>query len=447
VETIAAMAKRLVVFTRYPEPGRTKTRLIGHLGADGAAELQREMGMQVLSAARAFGRGSQADIEVCFDGGSPLMMRHWLGFDLGYRRQGRGDLGVRMRRAFRRALGAAECAVIIGTDCPSVTAKDLADAFNALRTSDLVLGPAEDGGYYLIGLRRQMPEADAAALFRNMHWGMATVFDETVSRARKLGREPAILRKLRDIDRREDVGHWQDLQEQRSARPEPLISVVIPTLTEEENLAAMLGRLNGVPNSEVIICDGGRADWRADMADAGNVRIVRSKPCRARQMNDGAASADGEIVLFLHADTRLPRGFERHVRYALDLPGVAAGAFALGIDGPGWGLRLIERLANWRSRRLQMPYGDQGLFLKASVFRGEGGFPEFPIMEDFEFVRRLKKRGRIMVSPAVALTCARRWKRLGILRTTLLNQLIILCYYLGVSPGRLARWYRSERLR
>jgi len=375
------MADRLVIFTRYPEPGKTKTRLIPYLGADGAAELQREMGIHVLSAARAFTKENPADIEVRFDGGNPLFMRHWLGFDLIY--QGRGDLGARMSRAFPKAFAAAERVVIIGADCPSITPEDIADAFNTLHKSDIVVGPTEDGGYYLIGLRKEALKADFTALFRDMHWGTDRVFDETVSRARKLGWVLTLLEKRRDVDRREDIEWWQYLKKQAPANPKPLLSVIIPTLSDGENIAATLENLNGLPNIEVIICDGGWSNWQPDVTHARNVRIIKSEQCRARQMNEGAAQARGELILFLHGDTRLPKGFEGYVRYVLDLPGVIAGAFELAIDDARSGLRIIERLVNWRSRRLQRPYGDQGIFLKASVFQSQGRFPDFPIMEDF----------------------------------------------------------------
>jgi hypothetical protein len=124
---------------------------------------------------------------------------------------------------------------------------------------------------------------------------------------------------------------------------------------------------------------------------------------------------------------------------------VAAGAFELGIDSPMRSLRIIEAVANFRARWLHMPYGDQGLFMRASVFHEVGGFPEFPIMEDFELVRRLRRRGRIVISDPRVATSARRWQQLGPLRTTWTNQMIVLSYYLGVSPERLAKWYRSNR--
>jgi hypothetical protein len=160
-------------------------------------------------------------------------------------------------------------------------------------------------------------------------------------------------------------------------------------------------------------------------------------------MNLGAAAAQSPILLFLHADTRLPEDFAECVRWTLAQDGVVAGAFELRIASPRPGFRLIERLANFRSRRLQMPYGDQAIFLMADIFQESGGFPEIPLMEDFNFVRRLKRRGRVAIACAPALTSARRWERRGLLRQTLLNQAVICGCLLGIAPERLARWYRS----
>ncbi|RMG55285.1 MAG: hypothetical protein D6723_02970, partial [Acidobacteria bacterium] len=186
-------------------------------------------------------------------------------------------------------------------------------------------------------------------------------------------------------------------------------------------------------------------DETVALARSWGAEVVASAPGRGRQMNVGAAMASGEILLFLHADTRLPPGFEHCVRQILDRPGVIAGAFRLGIDGPGWGLRIIEKVANWRARVLQAPYGDQAIFLKAEVFHQVGGYPDSPIMEDVELLRRLRSRGRIVIASSAVRTSARRWQRMGIWKTWLVNQAMILSYWLGVAPERLARWYYRGR--
>jgi len=220
------------------------------------------------------------------------------------------------------------------------------------------------------------------------------------------------------------------------------ISIIIPTYNEANRLAALLPELLVIPGVEVLVVDGGSNDNTADTARALGIKVLESPPGKAVQMNTGAQAARGDILLFLHGDTRLAHGFVEQVRAALSRPGVAAGAFRLLIDGRGLGLRVIEWMANTRSKILQMPYGDQAIFVRTDIFTALGGFPALPIMEDFELVRRLKQKGRIKILPLAATTSPRRWEKLGLLQTTAINQLIIIGYLLGASPQKLAEWYR-----
>ncbi|MGB3202031.1 MAG: TIGR04283 family arsenosugar biosynthesis glycosyltransferase [Nodosilinea sp.] len=224
---------------------------------------------------------------------------------------------------------------------------------------------------------------------------------------------------------------------------QPAISVVIPALDEAANLPSVLDTIQAATQIEVIVVDGGSSDGTATVAQAMGTKVVRSAPGRSHQQNQGARVASGSILLFLHADTRLPEGFEGAIRQTLARPGVVAGAFRLTINGQGKRLRWVEWGVNLRSRLLQMPYGDQGLFVTAEVFHQLGGFPDLPMMEDFELVRQLRKLGRVAIAPEAVVTSDRRWRRLGILRTTLANQAMIIGYLLGVDPHRLARWYRN----
>jgi rSAM/selenodomain-associated transferase 2 len=221
------------------------------------------------------------------------------------------------------------------------------------------------------------------------------------------------------------------------------ISIIIPVLNEAKQLPKLLDIQNAASGVEIIVVDGGSQDETVEIALAKGVKLVQSEAGRAIQMNTGAEIATGDILLFLHADTQLPDQFDLMIRETVSNPTTIAGAFELKIDADLPGLRWIERGVNWRSRFLQMPYGDQAIFLRRDVFKKLGGFPELPIMEDFEWVRTLRQHGTISIVPASVITSGRRWQKLGVLRTALINQLVILAYFLGVSPYRIRQWYRT----
>ena len=201
--------RRLVVFTRYPEPGKVKTRLIPKLGPEGAAAQQRQMTERTVGTARRLLKSLDGvSLEVRFDGREAGDMARWLGGDLVYRRQDPGDLGEKMFRSMAVAgdEGAKET-VLIGTDCPELTLDILKKAFEALSNADVVLGPAKDGGYYLIGLKR--PDK-TKTLFRDVSWGTETVMAETLAAAEALGLKTAFVDTLHDVDREEDLPVWEN---------------------------------------------------------------------------------------------------------------------------------------------------------------------------------------------------------------------------------------------
>ncbi len=437
-----ASREKLIVFSRYPEPGKTKTRLIPSLGSEGAAELQRQMTEHTLAKVRQLGHSRPVAIEVRHEGGNGNLMREWLGPDLSYMPQGSGDFGERMANAFHEAFQAgSDRVVLVGTDCPGITVGLLCEAFESLIHTDVVLGPANDGGYYLIGLRQSIPQ-----LFVEIPWGTEEVLERTREAVERLGLSLRLLRALDDVDRPEDLPAWREAFKEGLESSSPsLISIIIPTLNEGENIADTLASTRGAPDVEVVVVDGGSKDETVEIARSYGVKVILSSPARARQMNAGAAVATGEVFLFLHGDTCLPEAFDQHIQQTLAQPGTVAGAFQLHIAGHLRGLRFVERAANWRSRHLGLPYGDQAIFLRAGLFRSLGGFPEMPIMEDFEFIRRLRRRGRVGVAPAATTTSGRRWEDLGVWQTTVINYGIPVAYYLGVSPSRLARWYRRKR--
>lgn len=438
--TAPVQAERLIVFARFPEAGHTKTRLIPALGADRAARLQETLTRRTLEVARRLCTLRSCDLEVRFTGGDFAQMSRLYGTDFRLARQEGAGLGERLEQSVDAALReGAKHVLVIGTDCPAMETTTLSEAFDALTRFDVALGPALDGGYYLIGLNENRPD-----LFQGVDWGTDQVLRQTLERARRTKCKVHQLQTLSDVDYPEDLlscRRWPT--EFTKVLPESqagLLSIIIPTLNEERTIEQTLSMLVGRTDIEVIVADGGSTDETVRIAQRQGALVVPVRPGRGRQMNAGAALASGEVLLFLHADTRLPGNFHTAVWSALKHKALA-GAFRLRIDDSRAALRWIEWGANLRSRFLQMPYGDQGLFVRAALFQQLGGFPNWPIMEDYELCRRLRRHGRIVLATESASTSARRWNKVGIGRTTVINQFIVAAFHLGVSPQRLASWY------
>lgn len=199
---------RLIIFTRYPEPGKTKTRLIPALGPEEAARLQRKLAESTFAVVNQVKKQRRISVEVHYTGGNEEMMRQWLGPAAILKQQGKGNLGARIARAFCEAFQSRmKRVLIIGTDCPGLTVEILLQALDALKSNDMVVGPAKDGGYYLIGLRFEIPD-----LFKDIPWGTANVLESTLERAYRVGINPVLLETLEDVDRPEDLHLLQQRQ-------------------------------------------------------------------------------------------------------------------------------------------------------------------------------------------------------------------------------------------
>ena len=227
-----------------------------------------------------------------------------------------------------------------------------------------------------------------------------------------------------------------------AGKPRSLISVIIPALNEASGIARSIASAAQEPGVEVIVVDGGSRDETLQVARRQGAKTLSVPAGRARQMNAGARASSGEFLVFLHADTILPSKYAGLVRRLLASPDVVAGAFRLGIEGRRRSLRWIETGANWRSQWLQLPYGDQALFVRSQLFFELGGYADLPIMEDYDLVRRLTRKGRVVLAPDAVVTSARRWEQLGVIRTTLLNQILVTGHLLGMSPRKMAAFYQ-----
>ena len=223
------------------------------------------------------------------------------------------------------------------------------------------------------------------------------------------------------------------------------ISIIIPVRNEEDAIGPCLDSLADYSDLEILVVDGGSSDQTIQEIRKRGCRPVSSAPGRGKQQHAGAKAASGDFFLFLHCDTRLPHNFTTHVRKILEQEGVAAGAFQLAINAQGLGYRIIEYSANLRSRLLKLPYGDQALFMKKETYFAANGFPDQPILEELDLLSRLKNLGRIVIAPAYATTSARRWQQHGIMKTTIVNQLMLTGWVMGISSERLASWYYKRQ--
>jgi rSAM/selenodomain-associated transferase 2 len=209
-------------------------------------------------------------------------------------------------------------------------------------------------------------------------------------------------------------------------------------------LGRLLAGLTPDPRLEIVVADGA-ADSRLDRVAAArhDVRVVRSRPGRAAQMNAGAAVSTAPWLVFVHADSRMPAGWLDHLESCP--PDLAGGWFLFALDDAAWQARVVERGVRWRVRLLRLPYGDQGLFARRDVFARMGGYRDLPLMEDVDFLGRLRREGRCLEIPLPLVTSARRWRRDGWLRRSTQNLALVTLYFAGVSPATLARWYYGRR--
>ncbi len=225
------------------------------------------------------------------------------------------------------------------------------------------------------------------------------------------------------------------------------ISVILPVLNEQELLPQTLQAIqnHGDENVEIIVSDGGSTDKTLEIARNYTDKVISAQRGRGNQMNRGASLAKGDVLFFLHGDSRIGLGGMEAIRNAFQDKHVVGGAFSLVIDSSHVGLKLISGMANFRTWMTHIPYGDQGIFVKRAVFDRLGGFGDLPLMEDLDFCRRLKREGRMMILNDKMMTSPRRWEKEGILKVTIRNQFFLLLYYMGLSPANFIRWYPGIR--
>ncbi len=219
------------------------------------------------------------------------------------------------------------------------------------------------------------------------------------------------------------------------------VTVIIPTLNEEDWIASAVTSAFAAGAAEVIVADGGSIDRTSRVATSAGARMLLSEPMRARQLNLGADAASHETLVFLHADSRLPTGAAAEVEDAL-MNGADFGGFRIAFAEPSRRLRVAAAMINLRTSVTRCPWGDQAQFIRRETFLKAGRFLEMPLMEDYELAVRMKRRGRAVLLPMAVTTSGRRFLRKGLLRTAAHNWRTIIRYRLGADVDSLARSYR-----
>ncbi|MBQ0041339.1 MAG: TIGR04283 family arsenosugar biosynthesis glycosyltransferase [Clostridiales bacterium] len=438
----------MIVFTRVPVPGQTKTRMMPYFTPEQCADLHRcflqDVSRQV--------KKVDADIIVSYTGGNPDQLEQIFGKKVMYIEQIGDGLGNRMADAIRKAHETGyDKIVLIGTDVPELEAETLDAAFAMLDACDVVMGPTEDGGYYLIGMKEAHQQA-----FNVKKYGEASVLEETLKGISDAGLTAVTIDSYDDIDTPEDAhGYRERMREdaglRRSAtgkflRDNAKISIIIPTYNEASTVAQLMEQLQEYKeDAEIIFVDGGSQDDTLKIID-DEFRVITCDKGRAIQMNTAARESTGDILFFLHCDSKLPAKVTEEIRHVMATDDY--GCFGVKYDSKNFFMWTNRVISNHRAWNRGLPFGDQGIFIDRKLFFEMGMFPEMSMMEDYEFSRKMLRYG---FKPGKATsrieTSGRRYRggTIGILKTEYRLWNLRRMYRRGDAIEKLAELYKDIR--
>ena len=444
--------RALIVFSREPEAGKTKTRMMPFLTAEQCAELHSclllDLGLEM--------RGSDFDVFVCYtsDRNETPVLSDCFSYAVDFFPQEGADLGDRMHNAIAEVLGRGYAkTVLIGTDIPGMTSSAIEEAFAALDETDVVLGPTVDGGYCLVGMKR----ADKR-VFEVKGYGGSSALENTLAAIEAAGLEARLLGEFADLDTPEDLREYRrSLQDDprgaakataRFSRKARKISIIIPVYNEESTIVEMQKQLpKGRADVEVIFVNGESTDRTASLIE-DCFRVIEAPKGRAVQMNVGARESTGDILFFLHCDSVLPEDFAEEI-FAL-METADYGCFGVRFESRHPFMISNTIISNHRAYKRGIPFGDQGVFIDRNLFFEMGAFPEEKFLEDYSFALKMKERG---LKPAKTsgriTTSARRYGKgtWSIMKTEYKMWDIRRRYRRGESIESLAAEYRDDRPR
>lgn len=388
------MKKAIIIFTRVPEPFKTKTRMMPHLQPIQCARLHtcflKDIDAQL--------KKCDADIFVSYtpEEGREKIEQILKGKKSTFPQQGK-DLGERMYRAIETVfeLGYDAC-ILIGTDVPELKESSIHKAFQVLRQKDLVFGRTVDGGYYLVGMTKPLKEP-----FLLDSYGHEMVFEETLAQISKAGFSIGFTDTQYDMDTPEDLQGYrrrmiEDIYLKRSLTGRYLariskISIIIPVYNEGKTIEKMQKQLTPLLGKcEILFVDGGSTDGTRERISP-KFQIIHSEKGRAKQMNEGARHSSGDILFFLHCDSELPDYPLERIRKVMK--DHRAGCFGIAFHSKNFFMFTCRVISNHRIKDRKVMFGDQGIFLDRQLFFEAGMFPELPIMEDYQFSLTLKEMG------------------------------------------------------
>ena len=440
--------KALIVFTREPAAGTTKTRMMPYYESGQCADLH----LSFIKDIHRELRNADADIIVSYTGGEPVKLRSVFGEKKVFIEQRGEDLGHRMYHALEDVFAMGyEKAVLIGTDIPELRAESINAAFAKLDGEDIVLGPTADGGYYLIGMKALHREA-----FDVKHYGESSVLEDTVKSIEKSGLRIVYVDTYHDMDNREDLaGYLRRMRNDKRLRTSSTgkfikanatISIIVPIYNEASTIRKMMDQLMQYRSgAEIIFVDGGSTDDTLKIIGDKFIVLTGVKG-RAAQMNLGAEKSSGDILFFLHCDSVLPPNALDEIRECI--ADNEYGCFGVQFNSSNFFMLTNRIISNHRAWNRGLPFGDQGIFIGRELFIDMGMFPDIPIMEDYEFSMRLASAG---IKPGRTkhriTTSARRYGSgtLSILRTEYKMWDLRRKYRAGMETGEIAEKYKDIR--
>lgn len=435
----------LIVFVKPPESGKVKTRLGKTIGFEKAASVYEQL---LIYTANICAKLEQTTVYI-FHSGKTAPLAIWQEFE--NELQTDGDLGKKMAHAFQFCFQKGHQKVIgIGSDCISIQHTDIEAAFNKLTNKDIVFGPAQDGGYYLIGMRQYF-----SFLFQNMPWSQPQLLEKTLDQCHTNEKSVALLQELSDIDYEEDLyAHKKELQTFNPTffsflnQNEKLsVSVIIPALNEEKTISACIKALttNDYRLREIVVVDVKSEDNTAEIASNSMAKVIISdERSRSKQMNLGAEHAKGNYLYFVHADTKVPQSYLNDIEKKID-SGYESGCYRFKFDSKHPILKINSFMT--RFPFLICRGGDQSLFIKKERFEQLGDFKEeLSIMEEYDLLLRLKKNKiKFGIMPKSVVVSARKYEKNGYWKVQHANFSAFRMFKKGRSQEEIKKVY-NERI-